>query len=85
MRSGEENWKSYGQVGAQLTIFDWAERLVQPRQPSIITGADPCWSYSDDSYFFSPADGIILYQQRVQPGQSIVEIKGRAYSESPAS
>lgn len=37
-------------------------------------------SYSDGRYFFSPADGIILYQQRVQPGQSILEIKGRTYS-----
>src|SRR2546430_15145060 len=37
-------------------------------------------TYSDLSYFFSPADGIILYQRKVHPGECIVEIKGRPYS-----
>jgi phosphatidylserine decarboxylase len=37
-------------------------------------------TYSDLSYFFSPADGIILYQRKVRPDECIVEIKGRAYS-----
>lgn len=36
--------------------------------------------FSDSDYFFSPADGIIIYQQVVQPGECIVEIKGKAYS-----
>jgi phosphatidylserine decarboxylase len=36
--------------------------------------------YSDIDYFFSPADGIILYQQRVLPDESIVDIKGVTYS-----
>jgi phosphatidylserine decarboxylase len=36
--------------------------------------------YSDLSCFFSPADGVILYQREVRPDESIVEIKGRAYS-----
>lgn len=36
--------------------------------------------YSDTGYFFSPADGIILYQQRVRPDESIVDIKGKPYS-----
>ena len=36
--------------------------------------------YSDDSYFFAPADGIILYADVVQPDASIVDIKGKSYS-----
>jgi phosphatidylserine decarboxylase len=36
--------------------------------------------YSDSSYFFSPADGIILYVKQVCPDQPIVDIKGRPYS-----
>jgi phosphatidylserine decarboxylase len=38
-------------------------------------------TYSDLSYFFSPADGIILYQRQVVRGdEPIVEIKGKPYS-----
>lgn len=37
-------------------------------------------TYSDVSYFFSPADGIILYQKTVRADDPIVEIKGRPYS-----
>jgi len=36
--------------------------------------------YSDCSYFFSPADGIILYQRVVEPDECIVDIKGESYS-----
>jgi phosphatidylserine decarboxylase len=35
--------------------------------------------YSDASYFFSPADGVILYQKRVSATASIVDIKGVSY------
>ena len=37
-------------------------------------------TYSDLSYFFSPADGIILYQRAVSPDESVITIKGRDYS-----
>ncbi len=37
-------------------------------------------SYSDTSFFFSPADGIILYQRIVEPDDPILDIKGRPYS-----
>jgi len=37
-------------------------------------------TYSDLSYFFAPADGIILYQSTVRPDEAIVKIKGRAYT-----
>jgi phosphatidylserine decarboxylase len=42
---------------------------------------DPCRPmFSDQEYFFSPADGIILYQCVISPEQPILNIKGRAYS-----
>ena len=37
-------------------------------------------SYSNPDYFFSPADGVILYQEVVNPSDSIVDIKGKPYS-----
>jgi phosphatidylserine decarboxylase len=40
----------------------------------------PRATYSNLSYFFSPADGIILYQTTVDPEEPVVEIKGRPYS-----
>ena len=36
-------------------------------------------AYSDTSCFFSPADGIILYQEVVKPDECLVEIKGKSY------
>ncbi|MDD5035140.1 MAG: phosphatidylserine decarboxylase [Methylococcaceae bacterium] len=36
--------------------------------------------YSDTSYFFSPADGVILYQKTVGPAECLVEIKGKNYT-----
>jgi len=37
-------------------------------------------TYADTSFFFSPADGIVLYQEEVAPDESIVDIKGKPYS-----
>ncbi|MDQ3939866.1 MAG: phosphatidylserine decarboxylase [Actinomycetota bacterium] len=37
-------------------------------------------TYSDNSCFFSPADGIILYHELVAPDECIVDIKGKSYS-----
>jgi phosphatidylserine decarboxylase len=36
--------------------------------------------YADSSYFFAPADGIILYSKIVDANESIIDIKGRSYS-----
>jgi len=36
--------------------------------------------FSDCSCFFSPADGILLYQRVVDPDECIVDIKGESYS-----
>ena len=40
--------------------------------------ARPMFSNSD--FFYTPADGIILYAKQVSPDQSIVDIKGKPYS-----
>lgn len=36
--------------------------------------------FVDSSFFFAPADGVILYQRRVTPDEALVEIKGRRYT-----
>jgi phosphatidylserine decarboxylase len=36
--------------------------------------------YSDARYFFSPADGILLYAKEIGPAEEIVDIKGGTYS-----
>lgn len=36
--------------------------------------------YADPSFFFAPADGIVLYADVVKPDEAIVDIKGKAYS-----
>ena len=37
-------------------------------------------NYQDTNYFFAPADGIILYQKKVNPSEALVEIKGKNYT-----
>jgi len=67
---------------------DWLDTDVRPFREKPLTWLsqyhffrDPIRpTYSDLSYFFSPADGIILYQREVDPDECIVEIKGRTYS-----
>jgi len=66
----------------------WLEEDVEPfREKSVAWLSqfhffrDPIRAtYSDPSYFFSPADGIILYQRELHPNQPILSIKGKAYS-----
>jgi phosphatidylserine decarboxylase len=36
--------------------------------------------YADPSYFFAPADGVLLYQTAAEPEEPILDIKGRPYS-----
>ena len=69
-------------------IQDWLEADVRPFREKRISWVsqfhffrDPIRpAYSDLSYFFSSANGIILYPRKVHPGECIVEIKGRSYS-----
>ena len=37
-------------------------------------------TFSDSSHFFSPADGVILYQKTVAPDECLLDIKGKSYS-----
>jgi len=70
------------------TLHAWLEEDVQPLQDKSVAWLsqyhffrDPIRpTYSDLTYFFAPADGIILYQQQVKPDEAIVQIKGKPYS-----
>lgn len=70
------------------TVQEWLEEDVEPVRDKPLGWLsqyhffrDPARpTYSDDSYFFSPADGIILYQTEVHADQPLVQIKGRPYS-----
>src|SRR6266581_1722970 len=70
------------------TLEEWLKTDVQPLEDKSVSWLsqyhffrDPMRpSYSDLSYFFSPADGIIIYQKTVGPDECIVEIKGKSYS-----
>jgi phosphatidylserine decarboxylase len=70
------------------TLKDWVEQDV-----SLVKDKSLAWlsqefffrdptrpNYSDPSHFFSPADGIVLYQLTVDPDDPIVDIKGKNYS-----
>jgi phosphatidylserine decarboxylase len=69
-------------------LQDWLKTEVQPFSDKSIAWIsqfhffrDPMRpTYSDLSYFFSPADGIIIYQRQVKPTEPIVELKGKEYS-----
>ncbi|GAA0485689.1 phosphatidylserine decarboxylase [Streptomyces sp. NPDC046215] len=37
-------------------------------------------AYVDHRYFFSPADGVVVYQKVVDPDESIIDIKGKPYA-----
>jgi phosphatidylserine decarboxylase len=69
-------------------LHEWLEEDVEPFQDKSVAWLsqyhffrDPIRpTYSDMSYFFAPADGVILYQRQVRPDEAIVDIKGKAYS-----
>lgn len=69
------------------TLQEWVESDVQPFREKTISWMsqyhffrDPMRpTFSDSRYFFSPADGVVLYQREVEPDECIVDIKGRAY------
>jgi len=70
------------------TLTDWVEqdvRWMQQQPLKLISEQlffrDPVRpGYSDSAYFFSPADGVILYQRELGPEEPLVEIKGRCYT-----
>lgn len=66
---------------------EWVESEVRPLRDRTMAWMsqfhffrDPVRpTFSDPRYFFSPADGVILYQREVEPDECIVDIKGREY------
>src|SRR5690349_16369428 len=69
-------------------LQNWLEEDAEPLQDKSVAWLsqhhffrDPIRpTYSDLSYFFAPADGVIVYQKTVEPDEAIVDIKGKAYS-----
>ena len=70
------------------TMESWLETDVQPYRDKSVSWLsqfhffrDPIRPiYSDMNHFFSPADGILIYQQVVEPDMAIITIKGKDYS-----
>src|SRR5262245_35348558 len=75
-------------IDMEMSLQEWLDTEVRPLRDKSISWIsqyhffrDPMRpAYSDTNYFFSPADGIILYQEIVSPDECIVDIKGKAYS-----
>ncbi len=70
-----------------IALHEWLETEVVQHQDKSVAWLsqfhffrDPIRpTYSDLSWFFSPADGIIIYQLQARPNEAILEIKGKAY------
>ncbi|MDP8956970.1 MAG: phosphatidylserine decarboxylase [Actinomycetota bacterium] len=70
------------------SLTQWIEEDVRPLRSRSLSELGqyhffrdpPRPTYANASYFFSPADGVIVYQDLVDPGAPIVDIKGAAYS-----
>jgi phosphatidylserine decarboxylase len=70
------------------TMQKWLETEVNPYRKKSIAWLsqyhffrDPIRpTFTDMSRFFSPADGIIVYQREVRPEEAIVTIKGKDYT-----
>lgn len=73
MAKSLKEWVDTDVKGVKNRPLDWLATQYFFRDPS-----RPL--YSDSDYFFSPADGIILYQKRVKPDECIVDIKGKNYT-----
>jgi phosphatidylserine decarboxylase len=69
-------------------MAEWLKSDVQPFREKSISWIsqhhffrDPSRpTYADMKRFFSPADGIVIYQREVQPDEAIVMIKGKNYT-----
>lgn len=73
MSKGLEEWVKSDVKSISDRPLKWLSEQYFFRDPSRPV-------YSDTDYMFSPADGIILYQKRVEPDECIVDIKGKNYS-----
>lgn len=69
-------------------LEDWVEAEVDPLREKPISWLaenhffrDPMRATpTDPDYFFSPADGVILYQREVAPDERVVDVKGRPHT-----
>ncbi len=70
------------------TLDEWIADDVRPYEDEPVSWLSahhffrdpPRPTFADTTYFFAPADGIVLYQEELDPDEPLVEIKGRAYS-----
>jgi phosphatidylserine decarboxylase len=70
------------------SLIEWVETDVRPIENRPLKWIseeyffrDPCRAtFSDPDLFFSPADGVIIYQREVEPTACLVDIKGKPYS-----
>ena len=70
------------------SIDEWVADEVRPYEDKPISWLseyhffrDPARpTFADPSFFFAPADGILVYQKVVDPTDRLVEIKGEAFS-----
>jgi phosphatidylserine decarboxylase len=73
MAKSLHEWLDSDVAGCREESVSWLSAHYFFRDP-------PRPTFSDVSCFFSPADGVILYQREVAPEECLVEIKGRSYS-----
>ena len=70
------------------SLQEWVDTEVQPIRDKSVRRLSEEHFFRDpvrpvfaaDTHFFSPADGILLYQQTVKPDEAILDIKGKSYS-----
>jgi len=67
-------------------LQEWVDTEVQPIRDKSVRRLSEEHFFRDpvrpvfaaDTHFFSPADGILLYQQTVKPEEAILDIKGKS-------
>ncbi len=77
-----------GLEGVAKSIEEWVADEVRPYEDKPIGWLseyhffrDPARpTFTDPSFFFAPADGIVVYQEEVAPTDRLVEIKGQIYT-----
>jgi len=67
------NWIDTEVSEVKAKPFEWLSEQYFFRDPSRPV-------FSNTHFFYSPADGVILYVKQVSPDDSIVDIKGQPYS-----
>jgi phosphatidylserine decarboxylase len=66
-------WLAYDVKEYRDMPVEWLSQYFFFRDP-------PRPTYADSSYFFSPADGIVLYQKTIRADEPLALIKGKPYT-----